>query len=457
MAWDKKLYRHSPIWLQNIATSLLGWRKLRVRFGGEYQGFRDEFEQSQRLSAVELDAYQAEKLQQLIRHCYENVPFYRELMRVSNLAPEDIRKPSDLPKLPTLLKETVRRDSGKFHAQNLLTAPVDITATSGTTGTPLQIRVDLASRRRNYACFDRFKSWAGVEPTDRHAIFGGWTLVPPEQDNPPFWRSHYFAHALLFSSYHLSERNLPAYLERIREWAPIYAESYPSTIALLAQFALDENFSGLKMNAVFTSSESLLDDQRRAIERAFATSVFDQYGAAEQTVFIAQCEKGSYHINSDYGIVELLPSDTEGESRVVTTSFTNMAMPLVRYEMGDHVVPRSGNCACGRAFPMVERVLGRADDCLLTRDGRKVGRLSPVYKGIKTIRGAQIVQETYTDITLRVLPGPDFKIGDLDKLKEQIEWRLGSGIQYKVELVEDGRLNREGKFRNVICKVKATH
>ena len=52
----------------------------------------EEFEKSQYWSKEQIQAYQEEKLQKLIKHAYETVPFYWRIFNKIELKPNDIKK-----------------------------------------------------------------------------------------------------------------------------------------------------------------------------------------------------------------------------------------------------------------------------------------------------------------------------------------------------------------------------
>ena len=102
----------------------------------------------------------------------------------------------------------------------------------------------------------------------------------------------------------------------------------------------ENSIIGIFPKAIITSAETLFDYQRETIEEVFGCPIFDQYGCAEQVVFVSQCEKGNYHIHPEFGFVEFLRDDGNraqvGEpARLICTGFTNHAMPLIRYDIGD--------------------------------------------------------------------------------------------------------------------------
>jgi phenylacetate-CoA ligase len=100
----EQVYPRLPIFLQNAACWYYGTKQARVRFGREFERRLRELLESEKWSAAEIEAYQNEKLQDLIRHTYENVPYYRERWKTLKLSPADIRSREDLPKLTVLTK-----------------------------------------------------------------------------------------------------------------------------------------------------------------------------------------------------------------------------------------------------------------------------------------------------------------------------------------------------------------
>lgn len=58
----------------------------------------------------DLKEFQNEKLRALIKHAYENVPYYNDLFKEKEITTEDIKTIDDLVKLPILTKETIRKN-----------------------------------------------------------------------------------------------------------------------------------------------------------------------------------------------------------------------------------------------------------------------------------------------------------------------------------------------------------
>jgi phenylacetate-CoA ligase len=254
-----------------------------------------------------------------------------------------------------------------------------------------------------------------------------------------------FNNNTLFSSYHLSEANIPAYIKKLHELNPIFIDSYPSAIYTIAQYIINRRIPNqIRPLAIITSSETLLEHQREAISRAFGCKIFDQYGNAEMAAFVCQCELGSYHVNMEYGIIELLedgkpvPPGVRGE--LVCTGFLNKTMPLIRYKIGDSAVFSSHACECGRQTPCLESVEGRVDDIIMTTDGRMIGRLDPIFKGTSGIKETQIVQESPNYIAVKLVKGEAYKPGMGQDVIDELKKRVGDSM--KIELVYVDQMER---------------
>ena len=111
---------------------------------------------------------------------------------------------------------------------------------------------------------------------------------------------------LMMSAYHLSESSAKAYIDEIERFDPVVIQSYPSAVFLLARYLLSSgrSFKGRRLRSVVTSSETVTEEHRDLVKRAFNCRIIDWYGAMERMVAIGNCEHGTYHVMSDYSYVE---------------------------------------------------------------------------------------------------------------------------------------------------------
>jgi phenylacetate-CoA ligase len=244
----------------------------------------------------------------------------------------------------------------------------------------------------------------------------------------------------------------------LEQFAPVYIDSYPSAIFALAQHSdARANPSRVHPRAIVTSSETLLEHQRRTIEQAFGCRVHDQYGSAEMVVFASECERGTLHLHPEYGITEVLSHGKDalvGEpGELICTGFQNWAMPLIRYEIGDTAIRNDMTCSCGRHFPSLKTVLGRIDDTIVTPDGRHVGRLDPIFKGVSGIKETQIVQEAVDHLIVKMVRGQGFEQKMAQVVIDELRKRVGEGVMVELVYVDQIERSSTGKFRSVVSRV----
>jgi phenylacetate-CoA ligase len=262
------------------------------------------------------------------------------------------------------------------------------------------------------------------------------------------------------SIYHLSARFLPSYLRFLREYRPVMIMGYPNALAAIARFALEHDDLPAPAEAVFTTSETVTEQIRRVIESAWKCRVYDRYGAVEGCVFASQCELGRYHVSPEVGIVEILDKNGKaclsGElGEVVCTGLQNTLQPLIRYRIGDAARwATEQDCPCGRSMPILERIEGRHEDTCVTSDGRPVLRFDTVFKGIETIREAQVVQERADLFRLLIVPSRGYNESTHAKvLADNMRLHVGTSARVEVTTVSEIPRSSAGKFRAVVCRL----
>ncbi len=460
---SKGLYDALPASIQNLLLTGYSVYLDYQRYGGDYQEFKSFLEKSQWFSPQQLREYQEEKLRDIIQYSVEHVPYYRRIFSERGLTPADVQTLDDLTKLPVLT-----RDLFKKYFHELLSDEYDFNSvkkghTSGTTGSPIEICYSDYSLNVNYAMMDRQYLWAGARLKkfgDRVAVLRGNPIVPLSQKHPPFWRHNLLHRQILFSAFHMSQENLPLYVEKLVEFSPKILDGYPSTLYVLAKH-LKNKGEKLKLHAVISSSETLYDFQREVIEESFECKIFDYFAAAERVLFSTECDRHEgHHIAAEYGITEVLDSNSEplGVDQMgvlVATSLHNYAMPLIRYATNDMSSIKSTACSCGRGLPLMDDVATKAEDLLTLSDGRLISPsvLTHPFKPLTAITESQIIQEDINRIRILLVTGEKFSTSDEKLLIEGLRERLGDDVGIEIEKVDSLERTRAGKFKWVISKV----
>jgi phenylacetate-CoA ligase len=448
------IYLHLPTPLQHLGCSFVGWRTLGTRYGGEFPQILAEIEARTFWSTEEVVAFRERRLARFVTHAAATAPFYGERLRVAGVAPSDIKSLHDLASLPLLTKADAQEHASSLISKAVGRSETQMVHTSGTTGGALRFPVTKRGIQEQWATWWRYRAWHGIRSGTWCGLFAGRSLVPSRQVRAPFWRINLPGHQILFSGYHMSESNLPAYIDELRKRQPPWLHGYPSLLALLAAYIIESGRDlGYGVRWVTTGAENLLPQQAQLIERAFGVTPIHHYGLTEGVANISQCELGTLHVDEDFAAVEFI-SLGEGLHRIVGTNLSNLATPLIRYESQDLATVRAGStCSCGRPGRVVERIDGRLEDYVVLRNGARVGRMDHVFKDMVNIVEAQIHQAQPGEMTIRVVPGSKF--GDVDErsLRRETAKRVGDDMVVNIEYVSVLPRSHTGKLRFVISDI----
>jgi phenylacetate-CoA ligase len=460
MSSAEELYRRSPVWLQNLLLNVHAYRITLHRYGRPYRRAVAELLAQERWDRERIEALQLRRLQHVVTYAYDRSPYYRRVMAERGIEPADIQGIGDLRRLPLLTKPIVRA-----RGSELVTEPKPRRGwlhghTSGTTGSPLGLWYDRDTCRINNAVDRQFRMRAGMGEKDWLGILLGRVVVPIDQSRPPFWRVNHVHRQVWFSSFHLGEEQLEHYVREIGRRKLQFLEGYPSTLFVLAKHLLERG-RVLPMRAVITSSETLHRLQRETIEAAFECRLYDFYALAERVIFAGECEAGEgKHLAETYGITEVVDDDgqpvPDGQpGYLVGTSLFNTATPMIRYRTDDVSALLTEPCPCGRTMRRMRAVSTKAEDIVITPDGRQISPsiLTHPFKPLDQIVASQIIQERPDHLLVKLVPAGDFSSDQEATLIASLRERLGAEMEIEVRHVAEIPRDRSGKFRWVISRV----
>lgn len=448
-----------PVPLQNAAVSLVGQSFARRRYGKKYQEYLSSLMRSQWFSYEQFRDLQTEQLRKLIKEAINNVPYYRAVLggianRVDSMTLDSMNE------IPILEKSVLRTRTREFINKERLKYGYSTTRTSGTSGSPLEMPCDTPSMKYNTAFRDRMFRWAGITGREVNVLLTA-RLILGKKNGPPFWRYNAAEHQWLFSLYHMTDKNLARYAEKIAAIKPVYISGLVSALYVLAMWIKDNGRTGeIRPWAVITAGENVHDFQRKEIESAFGSRIFDYYSSSEGSPFITQCDAGRMHVNPESGIIEFIRPDASAaqpgeDAEMVVTSFYQRAVPLIRYRIGDTAaIAQEQNCPCGRQMPLVEYVGGRESDTLYSTERGRIGSaaISTVfYKMSSRLKESQIEQTGTDSFVFRYVPLNE-SLSDKEKsiVVEELKNRLGSSIDIGIRIVKEIPKGPNAKSRLIV-------
>ena len=131
------------------------------------------------------------------------------------------------------------------------------------------------------------------------------------------------------------------------------------------------------------------------------------------------------------------------------------APTLLRYEVGDVSALRKERCPCGRGLPLLDPVTTKAEDIVVTPDGRLVSSstLTHPFKPLHQVARSQIIQEAPDHIRIRIVARAGYGEEHTRHLIEAMRRRLGAAVRIDVEIVDDIPVGATGKYRWVVSRV----
>lgn len=443
-----RLYHLTPVWVQNFIISIYGYKLYKQRYGKEYRKAFSLFINKDYSSLIKELEIQNSELKRLIGFAYKNSKFYRELYKDVDIGL--IKTVEDLKLLPVVEKDLFRKNLERIYTISESEAIPSFTG--GTTGKSLKVLYTQKDFQHRMAYLDAFKHRVGVDVFKcKKATFSGRELIGTKRAivNNIFWRFNWIYNQKLYSTFHLTEKNIPFYLEDLNKFKPEVLNGFVSAIYELAKFIERKKIRlTFSPKAIFTTSETLLPIHKEVIERAFDSRVYNQYASAEGAPFITECEYGNLHYNIDTGVIETIETDHGND--ILVTSFTTYGTPLIRYKIGDNIVFKKGNCPCGSAHPLVEKIEGRQVDYLMSSEGKKISlsHLADVIKGFPNgIINMQFEQKSSDLIQINiVIDKGNFATEGENLILKEMQYRFGVKTRIVFNYVNEIKREKSGKF-----------
>lgn len=419
-----------------------------------------EYERDQWRSADELQALQWRKLQALIAHCWECVPFYRRWWGEAGVAsPADIRDRDDYAKLPVLTKPVIRE-----HADALVSSAhrgaLYFKTTGGSTGEPLRFGYTRESYERRVAVMFRGYAWSGAHLGQRTAYLWGAPVAAPAGFALLKDRLYHAAfNRRMLNAFDMDERRMAEYADALDRFRPETIVSYVGPLVELAQWIERNGRTPHRPQRILGAAEALHPHQRELLQRVFGAPAYDTYGCREFMLIAAECEaRDGLHLNTDHLHVEFAGGPrADAPSDLIVTDLHNFGMPLMRYVNGDLGTPGHAHCACGRGLPKLAKVDGRRLDALRLRDGRLLPGEYIVYVFLYAtgLKQYQVVQKSLDTLVVRLVPDADYDPSVHASIVDGIRKLAGDEVAIEFELVDAIALTASGKRRVTVCELPA--
>ena len=417
-----------------------------------------------------LEELQLARMKFIVKHAYENSPFYTREMDKLGVKPEDLRELANLAKFPFTCK-TDLRDNYPFGLNAVpLSQIVRVHASSGTTGKPIVVTYTQDDLNTWAETTARVFRMGGITENDVALISYGYSLFTGGMG------AHQGMERVGATVIPMGGGNSEKQLMLIKDLGVTVICCTPSffihLLEVAARLGIDLRQTSLRHG--FFGAEPWSDEMRARIERESGIQAHDIFGLSEMMGpgVAGDCPAhNGLHIFEDHYYPEVvdpatgavLPPGTEGE--LVLTSLDKMAMPLLRYRTHDLTTLHYEKCECGRTMVRMERIRRRSDDMLIIRGVNlfpsqveslllDIDGVEPHYELIVSREHAMDDLEVRVEVTSEIFSD---EVKALEALRAKIQEKIKHmiGINAKITLVEPGSIARsDGKTRHVIDKRK---
>ena len=422
-----------------------------------------EFRRRQWDDAATLRRRQDEALGALLAHALERVPYYAE--KVPGLSPDDAgRDPrAALAAFPVLGKNDL------FHHSDSLVCEMGrgtyASSSGGSTGEPVRFLHDRIYQSAALATTILFFEWTGVGHGERHVKLWGAPRDIGGHGVPARRRiADWLANRTTLDAFDMSDEAMGQHARMIGRLEPACLEGYADALYELALHMERTRTGPVRPRVVVSSAGTLFPHMREKITEVFGSPVFDRYGTREVGNVAAECEEHrGLHVFGETTVLEIVddsgrpvPERVEGD--VLITNLTNFTMPFIRYRVGDRAVWGSGPCGCGRQYPLLARIAGRAESRVVRPDGGFVPaeffiHILGVEYNDGSVRRFQVVQTSPEEIVIRVVPtesGGSKAPTRRDEIARRIRQMVGGNCRVRFQVEERIEPTPTGKHMHVI-------
>jgi phenylacetate-CoA ligase len=414
-------------------------------------------EKTQWLTLPELMDLQWQRVGTLLQHAYENVPYYREIMREVEISPASIAQERSLERLPLLSRSTLSQQSDRLRATNMPRTRFLPNGTGGSTGEPLRFCEDRDGVGWGDAAVFRSHRWYGVDVGERSCYLWGSNFDLSKFEGLTGRIRSRALNLLMLPAWELSQTTVLEFWNRVWDFRPRLLLGYAGALHDWARLLGNTRDRIPGLSAVIVSAETLYDEWRTVIEECFKVPVYNRYGGRDISFVAQECPvRKGLHINAENVLVEILldgQAAAPGElGEIVITRLDNFAMPFIRYRSGDLGIMASFPCDCGRSLPLLQKVEGRVQDAIVTADGRIISGLffAHMMKDCPDVKEFQVHQLAIDRLMIVIVLQRERSFSSKQRIDRIVRQYMGDRLEILFEIRDSIPVTASGKRRITI-------
>ena len=293
----------------------------------------------------DMDEFRDRHIRKVVRHAYRNVPFYTRLFDKHGVRADQVQGVQDLHRIPVTRRLDIQAASMSDRlARGVNPGRMIVRRTTGSSGQCLELMrtwpeeqvLNLMRWRaiRAYGLKRRDVIAVPRVPVGKHPR--DYQLPRRIADAMGFYRKALIDLTTIDDASRILVEREP---EVIMGWPTILADLAPRWNALRRPGTRGPKF-------LISGGEVLSPHARQRITEAFSAPVYDMMGAHEFSLLAWECPSShQYHLSDETIFAEVIvdgrPARPGEQGELVVTALHSLAMPFIRYNLGDLVMTGS--------------------------------------------------------------------------------------------------------------------
>lgn len=412
--------------------------------GTRYKHYLSLFKKMSHFERNDLISWQNEKISCLVKHIYENVPYYTEFMNKNNIKPEDVKDFEGLKVFPVLTKEYIKENFDQFIPSNLSEYRYKTAATGGSTGVPMKYYVSYEAQSAIWAKRIFVLSKYGYSFGDKYLALGSSSIIPNSKEKGASKYFHKLTRVIPLNAASMNEENCKRALDIIDKNDLKMVYGYSSAVFLLAKYVIDRKIV-VSLDIAMTTSEKLTEHYEKTIKEAFGCVVIDEYGDREAGIYSYKCPEGNFHM------IETCVFRTENDKErgdIVATNLVNFAMPFINFNVKDVITITEEACSCGDRTRIFKDILGRSSEIIELSNGNVItGPAFTILFSKLPVKIYQIAKTGEKELEIRIQKDEGYDQYTENTIIESLKKYAGNEISltlnysYEFKLLPSGKRN----------------
>lgn len=432
----------------------INWRKpiiylLLYLSGSKIPKILREIEAINKLPPSKKKKYQQKKLEKILLHAHNNVPYYHKILKKSGVISKGKINLKNFQKIPPLTKEIIRKEGKNLYSKDYQQRKPYENSSGGSTGEPVKFIQDKEYDDWNIATKIFYKKLGGQDIGEKELrLWGSERDILEGGEKLSIRIRNWLYNRKELNAFRMSVKKMEEFVEIWNKFKPQWVEGYVQSIYEFSKFIEEKKLNIYSPRGILVSAGTLYESMRKKIEKIFKCPVFNRYGSREVGAIACSFPPSKkLEISFWHNYVEIIKEKNNKMGKILITTLNNYSMPLIRYDIGDLGI-------LSQKWGVLEKIVGREVNIFKTKRGELIDGefFTHLFYFRNWVKKFQIIQKDYNFILIKIVGNKNKK--EMLKIEENIKKVMGKNCQIKWQFLKQIKPLKSGKFLYTISEVK---